>query len=300
MSHTLIRREFLQIAGAAAAGSVCPCKKRQADRAAAANPRGARLRASCCAYSYRKYLSAGQMSMEEFILKGVEYGLDAVDMTTYWFKSTEPSYLAHLRHFAYKNGMPFSGAAIGTNMCQADPNKRAAELEKIKQWVDRTQMLGTSHLRVFGGELPKDATLEQGIRWVAETMKPACDYAAQKGIIIGIENHHGITEKASTIIEILRRVDSPFAGINLDIGNYHEDQYPQLEASVPFATHVHVKSVFSGTKGPVDFERVWQILAKGGYRGFTSLEYEDETEAMDAVPKKLTLIKSLCRKYSEA
>ena len=132
------------------------------------------------------------MTMEEFILKAVDLGVQGVDITTYWLTSTEPGYLTGLRHLAYKNGVPFSGAAIGTNMCQSDPAKRREELEKIRRWVDATELLGAAHLRVFGGELPPGAGDEQGVQWVVETMKPACEYAAGKGIILGIESHGGI------------------------------------------------------------------------------------------------------------
>jgi sugar phosphate isomerase/epimerase len=88
--------------------------------------------------------------MEDFILKAVELGVYGVDITIYYLKSSDPAYLVSLRHLAFKNGLPFSGAAIGTNMCQPDPAKRAQELEKINKWVDATEWLGASHLRVFG------------------------------------------------------------------------------------------------------------------------------------------------------
>src|SRR5262245_18419884 len=126
--------------------------------------------------------------------------------------------------------MPFSGVAISTNMCQPDSGKRADELKKVKDWVDATDLLGASHLRVFGGELPSGASEEQGVQWCLELMKPACEYAGKKGITLGIEDHGGITAKASTILEILKRVDSPYAGINLDITNFKQDPYPQIQS----------------------------------------------------------------------
>ncbi len=36
------------------------------------------------------------MTMENFIRKAVELGMHAVDITTYWLKSTEPEYLVGL------------------------------------------------------------------------------------------------------------------------------------------------------------------------------------------------------------
>ncbi len=300
MENPIPRRQFLQSAGLATATSLCSAAATAAGSEAETSPNRARLFTGCCAYSYGKYLKSGRMTMEDFILKGVELGLHGVDITTYWLKSTEPDYLVSLRHFAFKNGMPFSGAGIGTNMCQPDPAKRAEELEKIRHWVDATELLGASHLRVFGGNPPKGATEEQGIEWVVETMKPACDYAAKKGITLGIEDHHGITTKASTILEILRRVDSPYSGVNLDITNFPENQYAQIEMCIPYATHTHIRDVFSETKEPVDLDRIWQLFARGGYKGYMSAEYEGEEDPLTGVPKLIRTIKTLCKKYSTA
>lgn len=300
MSSPIHRREFLKTAGVAAASSLgwrLAADARAEDRPGSPRPR---LFAGCCAYSYSKYLESGRMSMEDFILKGVELGVHGVDITTYWLKSTEPAYLAGLRHFAYKNGMPFSGAAIGTNMCQPDSAKRAEELAKIKRWVDATELLGASHLRVFGGELPPGASEQQGVQWVAEILKPACDYAANKGVVLGIESHGGITSKASNILEILRAVGSPYAGINLDISNFNDDPYAQIEACIPYASHTHIRDYYGKRKEPLDLDRVWQMFAKGGYKGYMSAEYEAEEDAMTGVPKLIAKIKTLCEKYSTA
>jgi sugar phosphate isomerase/epimerase len=292
------RRQFLKTAGIAAAGSLGLGLRPRAlpgDVGAGKQPR---LFSGCCAYSYREYLESGKMSMEDFILKAVELGIDGVDITTYWLKSTEPAYLIGLRHLAFRHGVPFSGAAIGTDMCQPDAAKRAAELEKIKKWVDATETLGASHLRVFGGELPRGASDEQGVGWVVETMKPACEYAAKKGVTLGIESHGGITSKASNIVEILKRVDSPYAGCNLDISNWEEDPYTQIEACVPYATHTHIRDFYSEARKPLDLDRVWRIFAQGGYQGYMSAEYEGEEDAMTGVPKLIAKIKELCKKYS--
>lgn len=298
MQSSIRRREFLKVTGAAAAGSLgtpFSVSARPQGTSGSAKPR---LLVGCCAYSFANYLKSGKMTMEDFVRKGVEMGVHGLDITTYWLKSTDSAYLYSFRNFAYKNGMSFSGAAIGTNMCQADAAKRAEELAKIKLWVDRTEVLGASHLRVFGGEIPKGVTDQQGVGWVVETMKPACEYAATKGIILGIESHGGITSKASNILAILKGVDSPYAGCNLDISNFPENPYPQIEACIPYATHTHIRDYYGERKEPLDLERIWQMFAKGGYKGYMSTEYEAEEDAMTGVPKLIAKIKTLCQKYS--
>ncbi len=300
MKKSLPRRSFLQAAGIAAAGTLAGSPHANARRQESADKRP-RLLSGCCAYSYRAYLDlkVKKMTMEEFILKAIDLEIDGVDITTYYLTSTDPEYLHSLRHLAFRHGIPFSGTAIRTEMCQPDPAKRAEQFEGIKKWVDATESLGASHMRVFGGAIPKGATDVQAVGWTAETMKQACDYSATKGITLGIESHGGITARASNILAILKQVNHPYAGCNLDISHFDGDPYPQIEALIPYATHTHIKSMTGGPKPQeLDLERIWKMFADGGYQGFMSVEYEGKEDPMTGVPKIIEQVKQLCRKYS--
>ena len=299
--NAINRRRFLQAAGTAAASLAANPRVLSMD-VQDSKSRAPRLFVGCCAISYNKYLRSGQMTMEDFILKGVDLRLDGVDVTVYFLKSTEPAYLANLRHLAFKNGISFSGAGCGASMVQADKEKRAQVLDDIKKWVDVTDQLGASHLRVFGGKLPPAATTDQGVAWSIEVMKAASDYAGKRGITLGLEDHAGITQNAETVIEIIRRVDSPYAGINLDITHFiptpTSDGYAQIEACIPYATHTHIRYRFD-SGDLIDLDRVWQMFAKGGYKGYMSAEYETEKEdPITGVPRLIGDIRKLCTKYS--
>lgn len=310
MSEPIQRREFLKSAAAAAsitaagiagAGEILTTKGEGSPQSAGNSGKMPRLFSGCCAYSYRKYLQHGPMTMEDFIRKGVELKLDGVDMTAYYFKSTDPDYLAGLRHFAYKHGVPFSGAACGVSLVQADPDKRAQSLVEVKQWVDAADLLGASHLRVFAGKLPAGATTPQAIGWVVETLKAASDYSGKKGIMLGLEDHSGITQNADACLEIMRRVNSPYAGINLDITHFiptaTQDAYAQIEACIPYATNTHIRDVFDD-QTPIDMDRVWRMFAQAGFKGYMSAEYEGHEDPMTGVPKLTAKIRALCKKYS--
>lgn len=305
MPTRMDRRDFLRTAGPAvlagpelARATRTWTPQRSAEPGTVATPR---LLTGCCAYSYSKLLRAGKMAMEDVIRKAVELGIEGVDMTAYWFKSTDAAYLASLRHLAFKNGVCFSGAATGASTVQSDPGKRAQALEEIKKWVDITESLGAPHLRVFAGKLPAGATVQQGIDWTVETSKVACEYAGKKGITLGMEDHEGITQNSDACLEIVHRVDSPFFGINLDITNFiptaQADAYAQIEATVPYATHTHIRDRFANRE-PVDLDRVWGIFARSNYKGFMSAEYEGEEDPSTGVPRLVDKIKTLCRKYS--
>jgi sugar phosphate isomerase/epimerase len=305
------RRRFVKTAGlsalAGAGMNVAGARVASAMQSASNQDKStsARLLPGCCAYSYDHELRHGAMTMEDFILKAVELRLVAVDMTAYYLKSTEPQYLDSLRQLAYKHAVAFSGAACGVSMVDADAAKRAESLMQIKSWVDVADRLGASHLRIFAGKLPPGSSLKEAIDWVVESMKAACDYSGLKGITLGVEDHDGVTQSADPCLEIMQRVNSTYAGINLDITNFiatpAQDAYAQIAACIPYATNIHIRDRFYDG-APVDMDRVWQIFARAGHQGYVSAEYEarffDSPPVAIGVPMLVREIQSLCRKYS--
>jgi sugar phosphate isomerase/epimerase len=305
MHTSMDRRLFLKTSSTmAVVAGLKPAGRFVSSSSESTNTNAARLFPGCCAYSYARHLDKGAMTMEDLILKGVELGVHAVDLTAYWLKSTEPPYLLRIRQLAFRSCMMFSGVAIKTEMCQSSKTARAEQVKNIKKWIDTTARLGAPHLRVFAGTLPDGASAQQGIEWTAETMKAACEYSAKSGVVLGLEDHHGITARADAVLDIIRRVDSPFAGINLDIDNFdvdsEEERYSDIEACIPSTTHLHIRDVATKTHRPLDLERVWHLLAKLGYKGYVSAEYEGEEDPLTAVPKLVSKIKTLCRTYSSA
>jgi len=308
----LDRRQFVKTAGLgamAAAGMAAAGPQAAAVAQSAGNAdqsKRARLLPGCCAYSYDKDLRPGRMTLEEVILKAVEFGVVSVDMTAYYFKSTDPEYLLSLRRLAYKHGVAFSGVACGASMVQATADKRTDAVNQIRKWVDVTDELGASHLRIFAGTLPAGVSMKDAVDWVVESMKAACDYSAKKGITLGLEDHEGVTQTSDVCLEIMQRVNSPYASINLDITNFiatpTQDPYAQIAACLPYSTgNIHIRDHFYD-HSPVDMERVWQMFAHAGYQGYVSAEYEvsfsDSLPPSTGVPKLLETIKALCRKYS--
>jgi sugar phosphate isomerase/epimerase len=308
MRKGMERRRFLKTVGVAALTGMAfdvfgsPRTEAGSGDGNSAESKMPRLFAGCCAQSYRQELLHGQITLEDFIQKAVELRLDAVDLTTYYLKSTDPEYLNNLRHLAYKNAIVFSGAACGVTMVKADVAERANSLLQIKKWVDVTDRLGASHLRIFAGKPPSGASLQQAVDWVVETMKAACDYSGQRGITLGMEDHVGVSESADTCLEVMHRVNSPYAGINLDVTHFiptpTKDAYAQIAACIPYATNTHIRDHFDD-QTPIDMDRLWRLFAQAGFKGYMSAEYEHGFEpAMIGVPKLVAEIRALCQKYS--
>lgn len=241
------------------------------------------------------------MTYESLIRYVSDLGLDGLDTTVYWFPDTSDQFLAGLRRTAYKNAVNLYSIAVRIRLAQPTTELRDAEFESFKKWVDVAGKVGATHIRVFGGSIPKGATESQAIAWAVELLKRCADYSGARGILIGVEDDGGLTTTAEPTVEIVKQTDSPFAGINLDTGNFPKNGYSQVAMCIPYATSVHFKEKIAnenGVKEKADWDRLIGMFASAGYKGYLSLEYETPQDAETRVPKLAAELRRGVRKYS--
>ncbi len=258
------------------------------------------LRSALCAYSYREELKARTVTYDDLVRIAAENGADGLDLTVYWMPEDTPdSFLLPLRRLAYKSGVHIYSIAIRAVMCQPTAELREAEAAKVRKWVDVAVKLGAGHIRVFGGNLPKGLALDQGVAFAAETLRRSAEYASRHGILLGIEDDGGITATAEPVVRIVQQADSPWVGINLDVGNFESNALPQIAMCIPHAVNVHMKTEMpdeAGVRRKADWDKVLGMLAGGGYRGYVALEYEAKENASTAVPRLLRDLRSAIRR----
>ncbi len=253
----------------------------------------AKFKSSLAAYSYRKLLSGKKpvMTLLDFIDECAAMGLDGTELTSYYFpKPVTPEYLRQLKHRAFLLGLDISGTAVGNDFGHPPGPARDRQIAMVKQWVDYAELMGAPVIRVFAGHLKKGQSEKQTHRWMVEGLEECCAYAGQHGVHLALENHGGPTATVDGLLAIVRDVQSPWFGVNLDTGNFRSDDvYADLAKAAPFAINVQVKVAvtMAGKRQETDFELLAKILTDAGYRGYIVLEYE---EAGD--------VRSECRRYT--
>jgi sugar phosphate isomerase/epimerase len=252
-----------------------------------------RFRPAICAYSFRNQLKAGSMTYADLIRMAADLGADGVDLTAYWLHDTGDETLFPLRKLAYRSAVAIYTIGISASMAQPTPELQSAEVEKVRTWLAVADKLGASHMRVFGGDVPKGASEEQAVAWAVETLRRCADEAAKKGITLGVEDDGGITTNADRTVEIVKKANSPWVGVNLDVGNFPNDAYQQIEMCAPYATNVHFKSQvrIGHQHQPADWPRILRILGSAGYHGYLALEYELEDDPLHAVRRLVSKMK---------
>lgn len=259
------------------------------------------LRLSLAAYSFRQELDLKQpkppLTLAGFIDLAAEYGVDAVELTGYYFAERSPAYLGTLKRQAARLGLEISGSAVGNDFCIADDDKRAEQRTLVNEWLEYTNRLGGKTLRVFAGKVAKGDNEDKAReRCVAELHK-ACVHAANLGVYVALENHGGITATAEQLLALVKAVDHPNFGVNLDTGNFRTaDPYADLAKLAPYAVNVQVKTeIFpaGAAKEEADLARIVSILKAANYRGYVALEYEAAAPVRTAAPKYLAQLRKL-------
>ena len=146
--------------------------------------------------------------------------VDGVELTAYYFPSTDDAYLYTLKRQCYLLGLQVSAAAVGNRFTDPDPGERAAQIEYVKDWVDISVKLGAPCLRLFAGGTPEGHSEAAARQWTIDGLKECAEYAAPRGVLLALENHGGITSTADQVIDLITSVDSEWVGVNLDTGNF--------------------------------------------------------------------------------
>jgi len=294
------RRGFLvQAALAATAGPLA-----LAGTATAIPPIGrtrpSHLKLSLAAYSYRKYLDlkVKKMDMFDFVNLGADMALDAVEPTSYYFPpDVSAEYLHRFKQHAFVLGLDISGTAVGNNFCVPPGPERDKQLDLVRKWVDHAAEMDAPVIRIFAGSVGKGDSEDTAVERAIEGIRASLPYAAEKGVSLALENHGGITATPEQILKIVKAVDAPNFGVNLDTGNFHtDDPYADMSELAPYAINVQVKSEIQrkGKKNEdADLARVIQILRDARYSGYVVLEYEADEDPITAVPRHIKTLRSL-------
>lgn len=264
-----------------------------------------RLQYSVNAYSFNSLLRSGEMTFFDMMDFAAEIGLNAVDLTGYYFPSypevPENNELFQLKRKALELGLNISWTGVRNNFVNPDANARKADRELINKWLSVSSSLGASIMRVFTGNQSYEGYAKEEVKnWLVEEFKTCARYGEEKGVIVGLQNHNEFLFESDEVIDMLKRVDSEWFGLILDIGSLHaEDPYAEIEKLAPYANYWFIKEhVFpNGNRTPVDMKKIANIIKNQGYQGYVSFESLSEGDPKEIVS---SLFQSFKKAYDKA
>jgi len=236
----------------------------------------------CPTWPWTKILDfAAEQQFASIELRGI---LENMDLTK--VPELAPERLDETKRQLKAHGLSVSCLGASAQMHDLDPAKHAAQLDEARRFIDLAHALGAPYVRVFGNEYVKDVPREQMLAHIGGALRSLGDYAKPKHVTVIVESHGDFTDSPA-LLEILQRADSPNVALLWDAHHTFVSGKEQPEDTVRqlgrYIRHTHLKDsvpagndrryVLTGT-GDVPVKRQIAALAKIGYRGFYSFEWE--------------------------
>ena len=251
------------------------------------------------------------MDAEEFVELAYELRLDAVDFQLdRGLRSRDLDYLLRLKRACLNRGLPIGFLGIGGGFIgsTAPPHlgglgaplpreELRRRIDEAKAAVDDAAFMGAPLIRIFGGTVP-EATENRDQLWseMIASYQEVADYAAGRGVFIGLHNHPPVdSPTGDDILRILRDTGRPNFTFILDTGRWYGspgtapmgvtdpdvDIYEYMEQTAPYASYVRAKiyKIDSGREEWIDYGRVMEVLRGVGFNGTMSIVYEDQGNA---------------------
>lgn len=232
------------------------------------------------AYSFNRQLLDGLMTLDELMEFAAEVGLMGVDLTGYYFKGypdvPSDEIIYRTRRKALSLGLEICGTGVRNDFTYADISRRKESVRLVKAWIDVAHKLGGQTIRIFSGtQSPPGYTRREIFNWMVDDIRECVDYAAGRGIVVALQNHHDFLKTAEETIEVMEAIKSPWFGLMLDIGSFRSgDPYDEIARTIRYAVTWQIKEkVFvNGKETDVDATRLIQLIKDAGFRGYLPLE----------------------------
>jgi sugar phosphate isomerase/epimerase len=307
------RRDFLKNAGAWSAGGVLSAGASgtplfSSDRGSAENgwARGSKLGIST--YSYWHF-DGEPVPIKHVIDEASTIGVGGVDVLHRQMPQETTEYARELRRYAFAQGVDLICLSIHQDFVTPDEQERQHHVNHTKHTLELANQMGIPCIRVNSGrwgtidsfdklmeaegkEPPLEGYSEDdAYEWCIEAFKKCVPVAKEKGVVMALENHWGLTSSAEGVLRIVEAVDSPWLQVLADTGNFPNRPYEQLEALAPHTILVSAKTYYGGGEWyslDLDYERIADIFRDADFQGYVTLEFEGTADPAPSVRKSLT------------
>lgn len=249
------------------------------------------------------------MSVFDWIEMAADLPIDGLELYDGFLASLEEAYLAKVRRALERHRLEMPMLCCSPDFTRPGADERQQEVERERQMVRVTACLGGKFCRVLSGQRRPEVSRAEGVRWVVECIREVLDYAAERNVVLAMENHYKdnywlhpeFAQKQDVFVEIVNQIDSPWFGVQYDPSNAlvaGEDPIELLErvkhrVVTMHASDRHLKpghtleelaSVEDSVgyaailahgvigEGMNDYPRIFRILHEADFQGWISIE----------------------------
>ena len=130
------------------------------------------------------------MTVFEWIDIAADLPVDGLEMYDGFFESLDEAYLASVRSALQRCNFEMPMLCCSSDFTKPDADERSQEVGRQKRMIDATAHLGGRFCRVLSGQRRPEVSRQQGMAWVVECIRALLDYAAERNVVLAMENHY--------------------------------------------------------------------------------------------------------------
>jgi sugar phosphate isomerase/epimerase len=249
------------------------------------------------------------LTVFDWIEMAADLPINGLELYSGFLLSSEDSYLGRVRAALDQCELEMPMLCVSSDFTWPGIAERRREVEEQKRMIDITARLGGRFCRVLSGQRRPEITRREGTRWVVECIRECVEYAAEKGVVLAMENHYKddywkypeFAQQQEIFLEIVEQMEFANFGVQYDPSNAliaGEDpiellqkvkhrvvtmhasdrslkpgrslaELRTLENSVGYAQILVHGTIGAGLN---DYPLIFRILKEAGFNGWVSIE----------------------------
>ena len=265
------------------------------------------------------------MTIRHWLDMAVTVDVDGLEFFCEFYEMEDDGNWSAVRKMINDTGLPICMLCCSPDFTHPDPAFRAAQVDREKRYIDMSVALGSPFCRILSGQRRPEVSRVDGINYTVECIEACLDYAAQRDIVLNIENHYKdgawvypeFAQPIDIFVELIGRIDHPNFGVNYDPSNTlinGEDPLEMLDKVKTRVVTMHASDRYlkEGTledlrreenvegyvqrlghgeigQGMNDYDAIFSTLAGVGFDGWISIE--DGVDSFDQMHRSAAFLR---------
>ena len=262
-------------------------------------------------YSYWHF-KPERVPIEHVLEEAARLELDGVEILHQQMASEANPYLQKLKRLAFIHGLNLYALSIHQGFVFPDAETRQKNINHTIHCIRLAHELGIPAIRLnsgrwgtvesFDGLMKAEGqeptlpghTEDEAFEWVIAAIEKCLPDAEKYGVLLGLENHWGLTCTPGGVNRIVSSIDSEWLKVTMDCGNFLSNPYEKLKQIAPETALVHAKTYYGGGEWytlDLNYAKIGEILESVGFGGYVSIEFEGKSDAHVGVPQSVKMLR---------
>ena len=274
----------------------------------------------------------GSMKLSEWIMLASTLEIEGLEWYAGFIEMQDEKNWIDFRKQVEDTGKTIPMLCCSPDFTHPDISFRNNEIEKQKKWIRMSYALGASYCRVLSGQRRPELSIDEGLRYAANCIEECLPYAAERNIVLILENHYKddfwdypeFAQQTSVFMKLVNSIQHDNFAVNYDPSNAYlaaEDpiELLKLVSKRVVTMHASDRYLLEGTlddlrkeesgatgyakrlshgeigKGLNDYDAIFTELVKVGFDGWISIE--DGVEGMGQLKRSVQFLQNKIKQF---